>query len=346
MLRLASRHVAWDAPPFIIAEIGVNHDGRTDRAIDLVAAAASAGASAVKFQLFEADRLMSRAARLAGYQARAGEKDPTQMLRRLELSLDDLRHVVEAAHASSLAAIVTIFSVELVRPALGLPWDAFKSASPDIINLPLLRAMSESGRPLILSTGAADEVEIADALAHCGDAAFHCVSAYPTPEDKAQLAGIEALRALAARVGRQGLPVGYSDHTTALDTGALAVAAGALLLEKHLTHDRAAAGPDHSTSLDPDEFAQYVRMAERAWRMRGPREVCVQPVEIDVRTVSRQSVVAARFLPSGAVLGAADLTVKRPGGGISPAQWDSLIGRRTRRAVPADEILTWEDLEA
>jgi sialic acid synthase SpsE len=148
----------------IIAEIGVNHDGSVERALDLVESAARAGADAVKMQLFETDRLLSAAARLAAYQKSSGESDPMAMLRRLELGTDQMAPIVERAHALGLDAIVSIFSVELVAEADRLPWDAFKSASPDIINRPLLVAMAATGRPMIVSTGTATANEVRRAV--------------------------------------------------------------------------------------------------------------------------------------------------------------------------------------
>lgn len=349
-MRIGDREIGWDHEPYVIAEIGVNHDGRMERALSLVDAAAAAGAAAVKTQFFEARRLLSRAARLAAYQERSGAIDPVAMLEALQLDLAALRAIVERAHARGLHAIVTVFSVELVEPATALPWDAFKSASPDLVHFPLLEALQATGRPLIVSTGAANAEEIALALARFGDAALHCVSAYPTPYECAQLGGIAALADLVERVRGQdaapSCPVGYSDHTIGAGPGALAVAAGACLLEKHLTYDRRASGPDHAASLEPGPFAEYVRLAREAWRMRGSRAVIVQEIERDVRAVSRQSIVAARDLPAGHALKASDLTVKRPGGGLPPRMLQAIRGTRLARSVAADTPLTREDLAA
>lgn len=249
-------------PVYIIAEIGVNHDGSIDRALKLVDAAADAGADAVKTQYFRADDLMSRAAKLAAYQSAAGESDPIDMLRRLELSLDDMARVIEHAHARNLHAIVTPFTLEHVPAVAQLPWDAFKSASPDIINWPLLRALASTGRPMIVSTGAATRAEVASTFDAFLDRYMHetallqCVSCYPTPRENAAIAAMLDIDL--------GDVVGYSDHTNDLDIGALAVRIGASILEKHLTYNRTATGPDHAASLDPQGFTEYVRLARQA----------------------------------------------------------------------------------
>lgn len=373
---IARRAIDHLHAPYIIAEIGVNHDGNPATAEELVRTAAGVGADAVKFQLFRADMLMSRASRLAAYQERAGESDPLDMLRRLELGLDNLRQLVALTHAVGIHAIVTVFSVELVAPAAEIPWDAFKSASPDITNRPLLEAMASTGKPLIISTGASTIREVGRALGWLRDARdrtalLQCVSAYPTPDEHAELGGIIALREIFDG------PVGYSDHTTGEETGALAVEHGACLLEKHFTYDRTAPGPDHGASLEPPMFARYAAAArrtrvvlndprvaveaespegrrERERLARGqsrpsgisPAQKRVLPIEEDVRAVSRQSVTTTRPLKAGHVIARADLTIKRPGTGIPAYELDRVVGRRVRRTVEADMPLTPDDLDS
>jgi len=351
-MRARARELARDGVPLIIAELGVNHDGSAARALEMVDAAADAGADAVKFQLFRAESLMSKASRLAKYQAGAGETDPLAMLRRLEMPIEQMRPAVERAQARGVLAIVTVFSVELVPDAEQLAWDMYKSASPDIINRPLLEAMFDTGKPLIVSTGAADEPEVTRAVswlrARCGpDEELHrrlgilqCVSSYPTPIEQAALGGVHALRRAYAG------PVGYSDHTAELDTGALAVMAGASILEKHFTYDRNAKGPDHAASLDAQGFARYVAITRRAFAARGPLVKAAQALEQDVRHVSRQSLVTTGDLKAGRVLGLGDVTIKRPGTGLPPFALAETIGRTLARDVAADMPLTTDDLRA
>jgi N-acetylneuraminate synthase/N,N'-diacetyllegionaminate synthase len=359
-MRIGTRQIGDGAPVYVIAEIGVNHDGSPMHARGLDEAAAAAGADAVKFQLFRADLLMSRASRLAAYQESAGESDPFSMLRRLELSAAQMSPLVDAAHALGLHAIVTVFSVELVPEAQRLPWDAYKTASPDLVHRPLLDALAATGKPLIVSTGAAEFAEVRRAVEWLAPArerlaVLQCVSSYPTRAEDAAIRGMEALRELPGLRGR----IGYSDHTSEVDTGDLAADAGACVLERHLTYDKGAAGPDHAASLDPGEFRRYAELARDAWTLRqrvgteGPTAADprlgepvkrVQDCERDVRTVSRQSIVARRAIGSGATLMAEDLTFKRPGTGIAPWRLAELVGRRAAWAIEADMPLTEGDI--
>lgn len=371
-MRIAAREINREQPPYIIAELGVNHDGSVERALELTRLAREAGADAIKLQYFEADRLMSRMSQVAAYQRAAGETDPIEMLRRLEMPLGEMSKVVELAHELGLHAIVTVFSPELVEPADRLPWDAYKTASPDIINKPLIDALGTTGRPVILSTGASTIEEVTRALSWVAPwrervALLQCVSSYPTPPDFSELGGIRAL----AKVFDG--PVGYSDHTAGVYMGAAAVASGAVILEKHLTYDRAARGPDHSASLDPGRLRRYRALARQAhahWRpgsigisfqggdaeerdelqrIENQLEVSdatkrVLPIEVDVRRLSRQSLFPTRPLAAGSVLTRADLTTRRPGIFISPAHIEKLIGVRLAQDVDPGMPLMVEDL--
>ncbi len=312
---MRGRAIEPGSSPFVIAEIGVNHDGDVDRAVSLVRAAAEAGADAVKFQWFEADRLVGDSDATAGYQRKAGISDQKSMLRALELDADELTACVEAAHAADIAAIVTVFSTELVPAAARLDWDAWKTASPDLVHRPLLEALAADGRPMLVSTGAADldEVRRTDGwLTGHPVALLHCVSAYPTPESQAALSGIGTI---ATATGR---PTGYSDHTASWTTGGLAVAAGAVLLEKHLTWSREATGPDHAASVEPQDLHRYVDFVRRAHAALGDATKRVGEIEADVRRVARQSIRAARPLAAGATIMPEDLVLKRPGDGLEP----------------------------
>lgn len=335
-MRLGTRHIGTDHPPLIIAEIGVNHDGSVDGARHLIDIAASCRADAVKFQFFTADRLLSGSSSLAKYQHASGATDAHAMLRGLELSVDAMTSLVEHATTCGVFPIVTVFSVEHVALMQSLPWAAYKVASPDIVNKPLLEALASLNTPLIISTGAANFDEIEQAIqwlcdAHSRLAMMQCISAYPTPTDLAHLAPIATLR------DRFNVPVGYSDHTTDERTGGLAVACGASLLEKHITYSRAANGPDHAMSLEWEPFDRYVKFARLAHTMLGSQAKSVHSIEQDVRTVSRQSIVATKPLRLGHVIHREDLTIKRPGTGLSPASMDELVGATVTKKIEADQ---------
>jgi N-acetylneuraminate synthase/N,N'-diacetyllegionaminate synthase len=195
--------------------------------------------------------------------------------------------------------------------------------------------------PLLVSTGAANVNEISSSAAwlrgwEASFALLHCISSYPTPAASANLCWIREL------AERFDVAVGFSDHTTELMGGALAVAAGAVIVEKHLTYDCKAAGPDHAASFDPDDFGDYVSLIRLAGEMRGGGGKRVLEIERDVRTVSRQSVVAARDLPAGHVIHEIDLTVQRPGTGIPASALPSIVGRRIGHSIKAGQMLSWQ----
>lgn len=331
-MRIGEHIIGRGRPTLVIAEIGVNHDGDVNRALKLVAAAAEAGADAVKLQLFRADRLAGDAP-LAAYQiGTGGQRD---LLRTLELSQDEVERVVDAIRSVGLLPIATPFSPEDVDDVrrLGLP--AVKVASPDCVNTLLLRACAGLDVPMLVSTGAATMSEVANLVAEFGAselALLHCVSSYPTPDNAAQLCWMHDLATLCERVG-------YSDHTQNALTGALAVAAGACVIEKHLTYDRSAAGPDHAASFAPRQFADYVKRIRTAEQLIGAGAKMVQACEQDVRRVSRQSLALRHGIASGRVIGEADLTTRRPGDGIPPSAWATVVGRRAARDLPAGTLL-------
>lgn len=342
-MRIENTSIDTGARTFVIAEIGVNHDGSLRRALELVDLAAAGGADAVKLQLFRADQLMNGAAAFAGYQKeRVDAASPADMLRQYELSADDTQRVVDAIRARGLVPIATPFSLADIATVEALDLPAVKIASPDVVNRPLLMRAAKTRRPLLVSTGAAtiDEVNTAVEWLNDAGAAFallHCVSSYPVPIESANLCWIGEL-------AKFGTPVGYSDHTTEPLAGALAVASGASIIEKHLTYDRGASGPDHAASADPIAFASYVRMIRQAEALRGVAGKHVLDIECDVRHVSRQSLVAARPLAVGQRVSEADLIVQRPGSGIPAADLTNAIGKRLRRDVSAGTMLSWDML--
>jgi N-acetylneuraminate synthase len=344
--RLGDRPIGAGAPCFVIAEAGVNHDGDPERARRLVEAAAAAGADAVKFQTFEAERLASRDAPKAEYQVRAtgAEDSQLQMLRRLQLSAQAHRMLSGAARAAGIVFLSTPFdegSADLLE-SLDVP--AFKLPSGELTNLPLLAYVARKGRPLLVSTGMSDLAEVqaaVDTIRAAGGrdlALLHCVSCYPAaPADV-------NLRAMDTLAERFSLPVGFSDHTLGLDVAVAAVARGACVLEKHLTLDRRGRGPDHAASLEPDEFAALVRSVRQVEAALGHGRKEPAAAERDVARVARRSLVAAHDIPEGAAVTADAVTALRPGTGLSPALLPSVLGRRARRRIPAGTLLSLDML--
>lgn len=331
-------------PAFIIAEIGVNHDGSAQKAIELARIAANCGASAVKLQIFRAASLMHSSAVMAEYQKDGTrESNAADMLRKYELSNEDLRKVVKSIRDLGLIPLATPFSPADVEVIETLRLPAIKIASPDLVNRPLLARAARADRPLLLSTGAADIGEIETSVRWLKEwklqfALLHCISAYPTPAAHANLAWISELSAIF------DVPIGYSDHTTEIITGGMAVAAGACVVERHLTYDRSARGPDHSASSDPTQFERYVKLIREAEPLRGTPGKRVLEIEQDVRTASRQSLVARRTIRAGEVVCEEDLTVQRPGTGISAADFQQVVGQKVLKAIAAGSILQWDML--
>jgi len=338
-LKIDKRLIGPGRATFVIAEIGVNHDGSALRAIELARIAKSCGADAVKIQLFRASLLMHSSSEFAEYQKqRAPGDSPSDMLRRYELSSLDVQKVVRSIRELGLVPLATPFSPPDVETITAMRLPAVKIASPDLVNRPLLSRVASYGRPMILSTGAAtmDEVERCVSWLNEWGADFsllHCVSGYPTPAENANLCWIAEL------AQRFDVPVGYSDHTTETFTGALATAAGACVIEKHLTYDRSAKGPDHAASADPQQFERYVRQIREADRMCGTPGKRVLDIELDVRKVSRQSLVVRRDIKAGDVLREEDLTVQRPGTGMPASMILEAVGRTVIRPLQAGSLL-------
>jgi sialic acid synthase SpsE len=341
-ITISQRTIGPGQPTFLIAEIGVNHDGSLQRALELVEAAAQAGADAVKLQIFQARNLVHRSGILADYQKRQTDApDPTELLRKYELSRPQLQQVVAAIREKKMLPLATPFSIADVSTLAELDLPAVKIASPDLVNKPLLREAARLKLPLLVSTGAATMAEVAQTVDWINDwgnplILLHCISSYPTPIDQANLCWIGEL------ANQFGVPVGYSDHCAEILSGALAVAAGACVIEKHLTYDRNANGPDHAASADPRQFAEYARQIRLADQLRGSAGKRVLDCERDVRTVSRQSVVLAQTLEVGDIVRPTHLTVQRPGTGIPAALTDQLVGKKADKRLVAGTLLQWD----
>lgn len=340
-MRLDGRDVGEAGRVLVVAEAGVNHNGEVGLAHRLVDAAAAAGADAVKFQLFDAAALVSATASTAGYQEQAtGLRSQRELLE--DLALPDEAWPELRAHAADAGLLFLASPFDLPSAerlvALGLP--ALKVASGELTNLPFLQSLASLGLPLLVSTGMADEQEVAAAvevtMAAPAVALFHCVSAYPAPADAANLRAIPGMRR------RFAVPIGWSDHTEGHLTAVAAVALGAALVEKHITMDRGQPGPDHRASADPAGFAEYVTAIRTVEEALGDGVKRSQPVEEDVRVAARRSWHTVRDLAGGHVLDESDVVLVRPAVGLEPSR--PLAGRRLARDVDAGAPVTADDL--
>jgi len=346
VIDIGGRLVGANAPCFIIAEAGVNHGGRVDAACHLVDLAADAGADAVKFQTFAADRLVTRQAPKADYQRRTTDAGQSQfeMLRALELSRADHESIIDRCRERQIRFLSSPFDDEsaAMLDELGAP--AFKVGSGELTNLPFLAQLAARGKPIILSTGMADLSEVESAVTTIRTAGnspvllLQCVSAYPAaPED----ANLRAMRTMADAFG---VPVGYSDHTLGNHVAVAAVALGACVIEKHLTSNRNLPGPDHQASTEPPDFAELVRAIRAVEAALGDGRKVPALHERSTADVARKSLVAAAEIPIGAVLTEDAIAIRRPGTGLPPAMRPQLIGRRARVRIPEGTLLTWDML--
>ncbi len=346
-IEIVSRRIGPGQPCFIIAEAGVNHNGDLGLAKRLVDAAVEARADAVKFQTFRAQGVISRSAPKAAYQRETTDAAESQldMARRLQLAPEAFRELAAHCQRRGILFLSTPFDEEsaALLAELGVP--AFKIASGEVTNLPLVEHIARKGKPVLLSTGMStlDEVaEAVEAIRRAGNdrlALLHCVSNYPAdPPD----ANLRAMRTLADAFG---VPVGYSDHTLGIEVALAAVALGACVLEKHLTLDTALPGPDHRASLAPEQFAALVggvRVIESAFGS-GRKEPA--PSERAVAAVARRSLVAARDIEAGITVTEELIVAKRPGTGLAPSLRSELVGKRAKVDIPEDTLLTWEMFE-
>jgi N,N'-diacetyllegionaminate synthase len=329
------RHAIGDGPTFIIAEAGVNHDGRVDVAHRLIEAAAAAGADAVKFQTFDPAALAVSGAPLAKYQRASGEAidDQRVMLERLSLDPGDWPALQAHAHELGLVFLSTPFDAGSAAILDRLDVPAFKVGSGELTNHRFLATLARYGRPLLVSTGMADMVEVAqaiDVIEAAGDppvGLFHCVSNYPADPAEADLRSMVTLRHAFC------VPTGWSDHTLGISLPIAAVALGADLLEKHLTLDPTASGPDHRASLDPAAFRSMVDSMREVDLALGDGTKEPSDAERETARVARRSLVWARSLAAGEAIGDDDLLALRPGTGMSPALQAGLVGHRTARTV-------------
>ena len=341
-IRLGDRAIGTGAGVFVIAEIGINHNGSVDEAVKLIDSAADCGAAAVKFQSFRADQLLTCSR--DRYAQQSGEESAYDLLRRCELGFSEQEKLKAYADKRGIMFLSTPFDNESVDFLDGLGVPAFKIASGDITHTSLLRCVAAKGKPVFLSTGMSYLDEVIEAVRHLREGGageillMHCTSNYPASSRDINLRALETLQS------HFGLLTGLSDHSRGILFSLAAAAMGAAALERHFTLDRNAEGPDHKASLNPNGLKNLVKKLRRLKAGMGTGEKRPAKSEMDGRRLGRRSVVAATDIQAGELIVHGMLTCKRPGGGIEPKYFTNAEGMTSRHFIAKDTIITWEDL--
>lgn len=345
-VKIEDKLVGDGEPVFIVAEAGVNHNGDVDLGKKLIDVAKDAEADAVKFQAFKAENVVTKYAEKARYQKETTGPNKSQynMVKRLELKGEEFRELYNYAKKNNIIFLSSAFDKESVDllDDLGVP--AFKVPSGEITNFPLLRYIAEKKKPIILSTGMSTIGEIEEALEVIMEKGvedivlLHCVTSYPAKIEDVNLRVIEALRR------RFKLPVGFSDHTLGITIPIAAAALGAVLVEKHFTLDRTLPGPDHRASLEPNELKDMIRAIRDVEKALGDGIKKPTKDEERIKKVVRRSIVARMRIPKGTVITEDMLDLKRPGVGIEPKYLNEIIGKRAKKDIKPDELITFDKL--
>ena len=328
----------------IIAEAGVNHNGDIKLAKKLIQVAHQSQVDVVKFQTFQAANLVTRDAEKAEYQKELspGTKNQFEMLQKLELSEQEHKELKEFANANNLEFLSTGFDIGSMKMLLKLGIERIKIPSGEITNLPYLRFIASQGKEIILSTGMSTLNEIEEALSVLlkngakieNITVLHCTTNYPARMYEVNLNAMTT-------IGKNfGVKFGYSDHTVGIEVSIAAVALGATVIEKHFTLDRNLPGPDHKASLEPQELALLVEGIRNIEVAMGDGIKRPTESELANKIVARKSVVAVRDIRKGELLSEENLVAKRPGSGLSPMEWDSLIGTRAAKDFLKDDLIT------
>lgn len=325
---------------YVIAEVGVNHNGSFELACKLVDVAKAAGADCIKFQTFKSKNLVSRNAQKAEYQRKTtGEGSQVEMLKALELSFDEFRDLKAYCDSVGIAFLSTPFDFDSIQFLNSIDMPFWKIPSGEITDYPYLVALARTGKPIVLSTGMSDMDDIAAAirvLRENGAAdikLLHCNTEYPTPFEDVNLRAMMTMR------NAFGLEVGYSDHTKGIEVPVAAVAMGATIIEKHITLDRNMEGPDHRASLEPDELTAMITGIRNIEKALGDGNKKPSPSEKKNISVARKSIVAKCRISKGELFTENNITVKRPGTGISPMKWSSIVGTKATRDFEEDELI-------
>ena len=328
----------------IIAEAGVNHNGSLDIAKQLIDKAVEAGVDIIKFQTFKSEKLVSKAAKQAEYQQRnIGKKDESQlaMLKKLELSPSAHKELMDYCREKGIRFFSTAFDMDSIEYLHSLNLGLWKIPSGEITNYPYLRKIAQYHEPIILSTGMCELSDIEATLKVLVGfgvkkeqiTILHCNTEYPTPYSDVNLRAMLEIR------DRFGVQVGYSDHTQGIEVPIAAVALGASVIEKHFTLDKNMEGPDHKASLEPDELRAMVCAIRNVEQTLGSGHKTISESERKNIEIARKSIVAACPIKKGELFTEENLTVKRPGNGISPMRWSEVIGKTAVKDFEEEEMI-------
>ena len=330
-----------NAPVFIIAEAGVNHNGSIELAKQLIDVAAEAHADAVKFQTFIAEEVVSTDAPKAEYQKQITDASESQldMIKKLELSKEDHQELMDYANHKNIMFLSTPFDEKSVDLLVELGVPLIKISSGEITNHPFLKYITKKNLSIILSTGMSTLEEVAEAVsvikeAGCNDLTLlHCTSNYPARMEDCNLLAMKTME------DAFDVPVGYSDHTPGIYVPLAAAAMGACVIEKHFTLDKNLPGPDHRASLEPADLEEMVRGIRLVEKARGSSVKAPVESELEVRDVARRSIVSKVDIPAGAVITEDMLAFKRPGTGVAPKDISTILGKKAREFINKDELV-------
>jgi N,N'-diacetyllegionaminate synthase len=341
-----NNHFCTFSEVYLIAEIGVNHNGDMNLAKKMIEAAKESGADAVKFQTFSADLLVSQETQKVEYQKQSGPQDEThyEMIKKLEMSKDDHYDLFNFCYQVGIDFISTPYDLESAKFLNKLGVKYFKTASADIIDIPLLKYIASTGKPTIIATGMASlgeiekAVEVFENSKNLDFALLHCVSNYPCSNKSLNMRVMNALE------NSFDCPVGYSDHSIGFLASVIAVSLGARVIEKHFTLDKMSQGPDHMASSTPDEFHELSSNIRRAEMILGSSRKKLQNEEFQMSKVSRKTLIASRDIEIGEVIKISDLSLMRTDGGISATFMDSIIGLCATKSILRNQKIGWGSL--
>lgn len=347
VLNIGNRVIGPMSEPYIIAEVGINHNGNLSTALEMIDIAKASGADAVKFQTFKAEEFCGDPEQQFTYRSAGREvtESMLSMFKRMELKNEDWFKIKEYANKSGIEFFSTPQNYSDLELLLPLGIQVIKVGSDDLTNLPLISSYAKTGLPIILSSGMADIAEVHRALNAAGwfegrqVAMLVCTSLYPTPTTDVNIQRVSTLSA-----AFPNLIVGFSDHSQGNEAAIMATALGAKIFEKHFTFSHDAEGPDHWFSLNPRELHSWVKAIRDAHVMLGSGIIAPTQHELKMRELARRSIVAISDIIEGEVLGNSNVGLRRPGTGLAPEFLSDILGRSSNKFIPRGETLDWRDL--